>query len=322
MNGMKVSGLGKAVPVRRVTNDELSALVDTSHEWIYSRTGIEARHVAETETTTYLATCAAKEALIDSGLNEECIDLVIVATVSPDSTMPTTACEVAKALHLTKAVCFDMAAACSGFVYATQVAHSMIQTGAAKNALVIGADVLSKVLNWEDRGSCVLFGDGAGAVVYEGTQESKVHHISLCADPTGSEYITLPTGHFSHTFYQVEEKKPYIGMQGKEVYCFATTRVPENIEEVLKDAGYTPEDIDWFVLHQANSRIIDSVAKKLKVPLDKFFKNLQEYGNTSAASIPIALCELSPQLKKGQKLILTGYGAGLTWGTMLLEWSK
>ena len=322
MIGMRIKGLGKAVPKRTVSNDELSQLVDTSDEWITSRTGIRSRHIATTETTTTLAIEAAREAVVTSELSKEAIDLVIVATVSPDTMMPSTACKVAEALGIEKATCFDVTAACSGFVYATQLADSLIKTGIAHNALVIGAEVLSKVVDWKDRGTCVLFADGAGAVVYEGTEDNKIYHIVTGSRPDGAEQITLETAGFDHTFYEREEVKPAIKMDGKGVYSFATTTVPRSIEEVLSVASYSADDVDWYILHQANSRIMDRVASHLKISKEKFFKNLDEHGNTSAASIPMALYDLSPKLKSGDKLIALGFGAGLTWGTMLFEWSK
>lgn len=317
---MRIRGLGKAVPQKIVSNNELSQLVDTSDEWIASRTGIKSRHIATTETTTTLAIEAAQEALETSGLSKDAIDLVIVATVSPDTMMPSTACKVAEALGIDRATCFDVTAACSGFVYATQLAHSLIQTEIAHNALVIGAEVLSKVVDWKDRSTCVLFADGAGAVVYEGTKENKIYHIITGTRPDGASQITLETAGFDHTFYEKEEIKPAIKMDGKGVYSFATTTVPRSIEEVLRAAGYSADEMDWYILHQANSRMMDRVASHLKVSKDKFFKNLETHGNTSAASIPMALYDLSPQLKEGDKLIASGFGAGLTWGTMLFEW--
>ena len=317
MRGIKVSGVGKAVPKKSLTNNELCQMVDSSDDWITSRTGIKKRHIAEEETMTQLAIDAAKEALDESGLDKDKIDLVIVATVSPDYTMPSTACEVARNLDIKKAICFDITAACSGFIYGTQLAYSMIQTQVVQNALVIGAETLSKALNYNDRTTCVLFGDGAGAVVYEGTDQNDLLAISIGSKPEGSHMITLPTIAFDHTFSKKEEKDAYIHMQGKEVYCFATTKVPESIQEVVAKAKVALEDVDWFVLHQANSRIIDSVAKRLHIEGGKFFN-----GNTSAASIPMAIYDLKPQLKQGNQIILSGFGAGLTWGTMLLRWSK
>lgn len=320
MIGIKVSGLGKAVPKRKLSNEELCTLIDSSDEWITSRTGIHARHIAEEETTTDLAAAAARVALGESGLSQDEIDLVIVATVSPDHTMPSIACKTAALLGIHHASCFDLTAACSGFVYATQVAYSLIQTGFAQNALVIGAETLSRVVDLQDRSTCILFGDGAGAVVYEKTEEDRLLAIQTGSYPEGSGMITLPTMTGEAAFSKRDSQKATIHMEGKAVYCFATTKVPRSIQEVLAAAHLAVEDVDWFVLHQANTRIMDAVAKKLQVDPEKFFKNISEYGNTSAASIPMALYDLRPHLKPGDKIILSGFGAGLTWGTMLFEW--
>lgn len=322
MYGVKISGLGKAVPYLQVTNEELSKLVDTSDEWIESRTGISTRYIAVTETTTELAIKAGKEALEDSGLLPENISLVIVATVSPDYTMPSTACRVAEALNIEGATCFDLTAACSGFIYASEVAMSLIKQGSHKNALIIGAEVFSKVVNWEDRNTCVLFGDGAGAVIYQFTEENKLLSIRTGSDGKGSDLITLPTASGNRTFRKTEDKEQFIQMDGREVYRFATTMVPKDIEEVLKEVDYTASDIDYYIIHQANARIMDSIAKKLNVSPEKFFKNLSTHGNTCAASIPMALYDARAQLKVGDKIILSGFGAGLTWGTMLIIWDK
>lgn len=318
--GVRIAGLGKAVPEKVLTNDEMSQMVDTSHEWIQSRTGIERRHISVTETTVSLATEAAKEAIDNASILAEEVDLVIVATVSPDTTMPSTACLVAKNIGAINATCFDITAACSGFIMASEVAISMIHIGQYKNALVIGAEVLSRMLDWEDRGTCVLFADGAGAAIYKADDRNQVLAIETGSNPLGAEQITLPAGVGNHTFYQVPDKKQAIQMVGKEVYVFATTKVPESIKSVLKKESLNPTDIKWYILHQANSRIMDSVAHKLDVPKTSFFKNLSEYGNTSAASVPMALYDAQALLEADDLIILSGFGAGLTWGTMLLKW--
>lgn len=319
MRGIKLKSLGKAVPQKRLTNNELCQQVASSDEWIYTRTGIRSRYVVSQETMTDLATQAAKEALEQSQLTSQNIDLVIVATVSPDYMMPSTACEVARRLAIDHATCFDITAACSGFIYGTEVAYHMMTSGTYQNALVIGAESLSRFLNYEDRTSCVLFGDGAGAVIYEATETSALLSIHTGSQPAQSQIITLPIKSYNCT-YSALKREAYIEMQGREVYCFATKKVPESIQEVLNEAKVEVSQVDWFILHQANSRIMDSVAKKLKIDSNKCFKNLEEYGNTSAASIPMALYDLKTSLKKGDKIVLSGFGAGLTWGTMLLEW--
>lgn len=318
--GIKIAGVGKAVPSKVLTNEALSQMVDTSDEWIKSRTGIERRHVAVHETTTQLASEAASEAVEDASLMADQIELIIVATVSPDATMPSTACMVAQNIGATKAMCFDITAACSGFIVASDVAISMMEKGSYKNALVIGAEVLSKVVNWEDRGTCVLFADGAGAVVYKTSNQNQVLAIQTGCNPKGAREITLPTGVGNQTFYQGEVRQQAIEMNGKEVYVFATTKVPESINELLESQGLTSSDVRWYILHQANSRIMDSVAHKLDVHRECFFKNLEEYGNTSAASIPMALYEARELFEEDDLIILSGFGAGLTWGTMLIKW--
>lgn len=322
MIGIKIVGLGKSIPPRCLTNDEMSTLVDTSDEWIKSRTGISKRHVAVTETVEALATIAAKEALVSANLLAEAIDMVIVATVSAETTMPSTASLVARNIGANRARCFDLSAACSGFIFASEVAISMMKQSGYKNILVIGAEVLSNRLDWEDRGTCVIFGDGAGAVIYQLNQEeNQILSIETGTDASGAELITLPVQADESPFYKGESKRPVIGMDGRQVYVFATTKVPESIEKVVTNAKLSLENVDWFILHQANSRIMDSVAQKLSVPKERFFKNIQDYGNTSAASIPMALYDASSQFKSGDQIVLSGFGAGLTWGTMLLRWS-
>lgn len=318
--GIKIAGLGKSVPSKVLTNADLSQIVDTSDEWIKSRTGIESRYVAVTETTVQLASEAAKEAMQRADLMAEEIELIIVATVSPDATMPSTACKVAQTIGAAKAMSFDITAACSGFIVASEVAISMIEKGTYKNALVIGAEVLSRVVDWQDRGTCVLFADGAGAAVYKASDENQVLTVQTGCDPKGADEITLPSGAGDKTFYEGELAQRVIKMNGKSVYAFATTKVPESIKNVLDMQALTSSDIRWYILHQANSRIMDSVARKLDVPKDCFFKNLSKYGNTSAASIPMALYEASSAFESGDLIILSGFGAGLTWGTMLIKW--
>ena len=322
MIGIKIVGLGKSVPKRCLTNDEMCTLVDTSNEWIESRTGISKRHVAVTETVQSLATMAAQEALMNAKLSGEVLDLIIVATVSPDTAMPSTASLVARNIGASHARCFDLSAACSGFIFASEVAISMMKQSGYQNVLVIGAEVLSTRLDWEDRGTCILFGDGAGAVIYsQSEQENQILSIETGTDTSGADLISLPIKIEDTPFYEGEIKKATIKMDGRKVYVFATTKVPQSIEKVVREANLQVEEIDWFILHQANSRIMDSVAQKLNVPKERFYKNIADYGNTSAASIPMALYDASHQFKAGEKIILSGFGAGLTWGTMLIEWS-
>lgn len=320
--GVKIIGLGKAVPERILTNDEISTWVDTNDEWIRSRTGIAERRVAVTETTEELATRAAKEALEKASLTADALELIIVATVSPDSTMPSMACLVARNIEANHARCFDLTAACSGFIFSSEVAISMMRQSGYKHAMVIGAEVLSRRLDWEERGTCVIFGDGAGAVIYQLASEenNQVLGIETGTDPRGAHLINLPSETLEGHFFEGEPKRPVISMAGREVYAFSTKKVPESINHVVMKAGLKPEAIDWYILHQANSRIIDSVAQKLEVPSERFLKNIAQYGNTSAASIPMALYDFKDRLRPDDKIILSGFGAGLTWGTMLIKW--
>lgn len=321
MNGIKIVGLGKAVPDRILTNDEISTWVDTSDEWIKTRTGIEERHVAVSETTEELATKAAKEAVLSAQIEADEIEIVIVATVSPDSTMPSTASLVARNIGAFHARCFDLSAACSGFIFASEVAISMMKQSGYKKALVIGAEVLSRRLDWTDRGTCVIFGDGAGAVVYQLSQEvNQVLCIETGSDPKGAELIGLPAHAEEGRFFNGEVKRPVISMAGREIYAFSTKKVPESIQNVVAHVGLSTNDVDWYILHQANSRIMDSVAQKLGVDKARFIKNINQYGNTSAASVPMALYDAKLKIKPKDKVILSGFGAGLTWGTMLIEW--
>lgn len=320
MYGVKMKGIGKAIPEFKLSNHDLAEFIDTSDEWIQTRTGISSRHISTGETTTDLAVLAGQSALIDGDIEPEEIDLVIVATVTPDSTMPSTACAAAKRMGIKKATCFDLSAACSGFIFASEIAVSFIRQGNYKKALVIGAEVFSKVLNWEDRSTCVLFADGAGAAVYTRSEQDQILNIVTASDGGGSDLITLPVLTKSNRFNPNEVSEAYMYMDGREVYKFATTEVPKNILDVLEGTNYTANDIDWFILHQANARIMDSIAKKLQVDKEKFFKNMDSHGNTSAASIPMALADVKEQFKPGDKIILSGFGAGLTWGSIFMIW--
>lgn len=321
MTGIKILGLGKAVPSKVLSNQEISTFVDTSDEWIKSRTGIGSRHIAESETTYELAAKAAKEALQEANIDGGEIELVVVATVSPDTAMPSTACLVAKAIGANQARCFDLSAACSGFIFASEVVISMMKQNGYRYALVIGAEVMSTRLDWNDRGTCILFGDGAGTIVYGlSDEENQVLKIETGSKPSDAELITLPVKMESNRFKRNQEIRSVISMDGRKVYAFATTKIPESIRSLLEHIALPIHAVDWFILHQANGRIMDCVAQKLGVPKEKFFRNIEEYGNTSAASIPMALYDVKNQLKSGDKLILSGFGAGLTWGTMLIEW--
>ncbi|NMA82593.1 MAG: ketoacyl-ACP synthase III [Epulopiscium sp.] len=326
MHNLQIMGTGRWVPEQQLTNEDLSSIVDTTDEWITSRTGIRTRHISTWENTSDLASKAAQMALQQANIQMEEVDLIIVATMTPDSSMPSTACLVQKQLQAKNAVCFDVSAACSGFVYAMTIAKQFLQTGFYKTAVVIGAEVLSKVIDWQDRNTCVLFGDGAGAVVLQHSQDLGVEACYLGSDGQGDDLLECKGVALQNPLKpctQTESlRRPSMTMKGREVFQFALQIVPACIQQLLDQSGYTIEQIDHIVLHQANIRILEGVAKKMKVPKEKFYSNMEYYGNTSAASIPIALDEMREQnlLKKGDKVILVGFGGGLTWGAILLTW--
>lgn len=309
-------------PQRAVTNDDLSKLVETSDEWISTRTGIRERRISEGETTSQLCIGVAEGLMQKASLAPEDIDLIIVATITPDFATPNTACLVQDAIGAVNAFAFDISAACSGFVFATSIADKYIKSGMCKNALVIGAETLSKIVNWEDRSTCVLFGDGAGgAVMARGERNCYIAEDmhsdgSLGLQLTGGE--TKVRNAFSNPG---EPDRHYLEMDGRTIFNFATRKVPASVKLLLEEANLTADDIDWVVPHQANSRIVEVVAKKLNMPMDKFYMNIEKYGNTSAASIPMALAQMSREglLKKGQKVVITGFGGGLTWGSAIVE---
>lgn len=307
----KIYGTGSCVPGKIITNDDLSKTLDTSDEWIRTRTGIVRRHIAgQEETASKLAGKASQRALENAGISADEIDAILVATTSGDYAFPNTANLVQAQIGAEGAACFDISAACTGFIYALSVADAYIKSGMYKKVLVIGADVMSSLVDWTDRSVCVLFGDGAGAVVLgaceTGRSITRLHS-------NGSKGMVLTAG---------KTKEEYIKMDGQEVFRFAVKKVPESIEEVLAEAEIGHEEIKYYILHQANVRIIEAVAKRLKMTMEKFPVNLENYGNTSAASIPILLDELNRnhQLKEGDHIILSGFGAGLSWGSTLLKW--
>lgn len=318
----KIIGTGSYLPSRVVTNDDLAKVVDTDDEWISSRTGIKERRIVdnENEETAYLASMAAKAAIEDAGISPEEIDLILLATMSPDQVLPNVACEVQEAIGAVHAVGMDLNAACSGFVFALNTAHAYISSGLYKNILVIGAETVSKAIDWEDRSTCVLFGDGAGAVVVTAS-ETGSYEMVMGADGTKKDALTCKCRPMNNLFLKGSELE-YIKMAGQEVFKFAVKTVPECVTQVMEKANVTAEDIKFFVLHQANQRILSSVAKRLNVSMDKVPMNVEKYGNTSSASIPILLDELNKKglLQKGDKLVLSGFGGGLTWGASLIEW--
>jgi 3-oxoacyl-[acyl-carrier-protein] synthase-3 len=332
MNGERprwaqISGWGMYVPERVLTNADLARVVDTSDEWIVSRTGIRERHIVsdERETTSTMAVRAARRALRVANLAPSQVDLVIVATAMPDYPFPATACLVQDALGAVRAGAFDLSAACSGFIYALSVASSFIRSGAADHVLVIGSETLSRMADWTDRNTCVLFGDGAGAVVLSAsTERSGVLASELGSDGSGGELLIVRAGgsRAPASYNTVSNGEHYLWMNGREVFRFATTIMPKATESVVRSAGWQLADLDLVIPHQANIRIIESSIKRLGLPPEKFFVNVERYGNTSAASIPIALCEAVAQgrVHPGDKLVLVGFGAGLTWAAAAVEW--
>lgn len=312
--GAKLIGTGSAVPDRILTNAELSERVDTSDEWIVSRTGIKARRIVQEETLVDLATMAATRAITAAGISAVDLELIILATSSPDDLFGSAA-RVQKLLGARQAVAFDLSAACSGFVFGLVTATQFLRAGSYKHILLIGADVLSRWLDWSDRRTCILFGDGAGAVVLTAATPDRVLGYKLHTDGGGNDLLNLDLEPGKPSF------KP-LSMNGKEVYRFAVTAVPEVIEQALAEANLTIEAIDWLILHQANQRILDAVAERLNIPGHKVISNLASFGNTSAASIPLALDQAiaSHQIQPGDRIMIAGFGAGLSWGAVIFHW--
>jgi 3-oxoacyl-[acyl-carrier-protein] synthase-3 len=323
-----IIGLGAYVPDKIVTNYDLEKTVDTSDQWIVERTGIKERHIAEEGmTTSDMAAHAAEKALEQAGVSAEEIDLIIVATVTPDMLFPSTSCLVQDKIKAVNAAAFDLSAGCSGFVYGLVTGSQFIKAGLYKKVLVIGAETLSRIVDWTDRGTCILFGDGAGAaVISEVASGFGLLGCELGADGSGGEFLKLAAGGSALPACQatLEGKQHFLSMHGNEVFRFATKIMGEAANRALEAAGLTSEDVDCFVPHQANIRIIQSSAKRLKLPMDKVFVNVEKYGNTSAASIPIALVEAQREgrIKDKDIVVLVGFGAGLTWASCALKWGK
>ena len=316
-----ITGLGTYAPERVMTNDELARYVDTSDEWILERTGIrERRLAAEDEALTDIALPAARDALADAGVQAAEIDLLICATVTPDMMFPTSSALLADTLGMPKAAAYDLLAGCTGFVYALAQAYGMVSSGLSRRALVVGGDVLSKILDWSDRSTLVLFGDGAGAVVIEPVERGGFLGFELGADGGGGENLWLP-GSGSRKF---ENPDAYVKMNGREVFKFATRIMVYSAEQILSECGKTVDDVDVYIPHQANKRIIDHAADKLGIPRDKTVVNVDRYGNTSSGSIPLALTDARAEgrLQDGALVLMTGMGAGLTWGSALIEWTN
>lgn len=324
-----IAGWGRFLPGRVLTNDEISRHVETDHEWIYSRTGISERRVAEGETTATMAFEAAARALARADLDPSQVELIIVATATPEHMFPATASLVQDYLGANRAGAFDLSAACSGFVYGLSMASSAIQSGSVRNAIVIGAERLSRVTDWTDRGTCILFGDGAGAVVLKRSHvPGGVLATTLRSDGSGSDMLSLPNVYHNPMPFMTPEftanghRHNTISMNGRQVFRFATNVVPEIIEETLAKANLTLKDVSLIIPHQANVRIVESVAKKLGVPNTLFYTNMEHVGNTSAASIPIALSEAakSNRLRPDDIVVFVGFGGGLSWAASVVKW--
>lgn len=323
MKGVKIVGIGHYCPSNVVSNEYISSLVDTSDEWIAKRTGIKERRISDGESTVDLAVKASEEALKNSGYTTEDIDLIIVATTSPDRIMPSTACSVQERLGCINATAFDISAACSGFVYGLIIANSLLKTNEKFRALVIGAEVLSRIVDWKDRNTCVLFGDGAGAVVLESSDDYGIISTFFGSDGAkGVKALTSTNLSLNNPFVkESDDEKRYIEMEGREVFKFAVSVIPTIVNNLLEKSGEKIDNIKYIIPHQANSRIIDEASRRLGITSDRFYINLERYGNTSSASIPIALDEMIKRelIKKGDKVILAAFGGGLTWAGTLIE---
>ncbi|MGD8499714.1 MAG: beta-ketoacyl-ACP synthase III [Phycisphaerales bacterium] len=321
-----ITGHGSFAPEKTLTNDELAQMMDTSNEWIATRTGIKVRHItADNESTAFLATEAAKKALAEANLNARDLELIVVATITPEMVFPSTASFVQRALKAKKAWVFDLAAACSGFVYALSIVQQFMESGRLKNALVIGAETLTKITDWTDRASCILFGDGAGAVVLERSEDGRkgILYSTMHSDGNRWEALNCQAYGSRHPVSREldDPKKVYMQIKGREVYQQAIRRIVETVTNCLEVCDLKIEDIGMLISHQMNARIIESASKRLSLPDEKVFINIGEYGNTSAASVPIAFdeCVRKGKVKRGDIVILVAFGAGLTWGANVIE---
>lgn len=317
-----ICGTGSYAPSYVMDNNEIATMVDTSDAWIKERTGVATRHIIKEETTVSMACEAAKRALADGGVKAEEVELIIVSTISSNVILPCTACEVQKELGAENATCFDMSAACSGFVLAYNTAIAYLSGGMYRTALIIGSESLSNLTNWTDRGTCILFGDGAGAAVIR-AQDGRTYLPATHSDGGKGKALTCLSRHTNVEIKRMADPEYYMQMDGQAVFKFAVKKVPEVVDEVLCKNHVKKEEIAWYILHQANSRIVEAVAKRLGEPIEKFPMNLQEYGNTSSASIAILMDEMKRdgRLKGGQKIVIAGFGAGLTWGASVVEWN-
>lgn len=317
----KIIGIGSYVPDTVVTNQDLMKFLDTDDAWIRERTGICERRVSKDMGTCGLAIEAAKRAIDDAGIDPKEIDLIVLATSSGDRAFPAAAMDVQAAIGAVNAVGFDITAACSGFIFGLHIAHSFFAAGIYKTALIIGAETLSKVVDWTDRGTCILFGDGAGAAVVRASETGIIRTL-MGSDGTKGWTLECQARNLGNCVNGIKPELGFMKMDGKEVFKFAVRKVPEIVAQILEDAQMDPEEIKYFVLHQANFRILEAASRRLKVPMDRIPVNIDRYGNTSAASVPILLDELQRdgKLERGDKLVLAGFGSGMTWGATLLEW--
>ena len=315
-----ICGTGSYLPSCILDNYDIAKMVETSDEWIQERTGIKRRRIVDKETTVSMAAEAGKRALNDAGMEATDIDMILVSTVSSNIILPCAACEVQRILGADRAVCFDLNAACSGFLFAYNTAMAYIASGIYKNILVIGSESLSNLTDWTDRGTCILFGDGAGAVVLRAEEGEGYQNIARSDGERGKALTCM--SRCVKNWEEISKKETYLQMDGRAVFQFAVKQVPQAIEQVLAANDLNIEAINYFILHQANKRIVESAAKRLKAPIEKFPMNLQEYGNTSSATIPILLDEMRKdgRLRPGQKIVMAGFGAGLSWGAVVLDW--
>lgn len=319
---VKIVGTGSALPQKEVTNKDLAQLVETSDEWVRERTGIGSRRISTGETVVSLAVRACEKALENAGKTASEINLLLVATCTPEQGIPCAACQVQSLLGATGAVAFDLNAACAGFLFALHTAWAYIEAGIYDNALIAGSEVLSKIIDWTDRGTCVLFGDGAGAVLVERSNQPGILGFVQHSDGTKGEVLKCDSRQLKNPYISKPINVPYVQMDGREVFAFAVRQVPACVSEVLRQVRLTPGDVDLYVLHQANRRIIEGISKRLAVEMEKFPMNLERVGNMSSAAIPVLLDELNRggRLREGMTLVLSGFGAGLTYGACVLRW--
>jgi 3-oxoacyl-[acyl-carrier-protein] synthase-3 len=327
MNRSRIVGTGAAVPKKILTNADLEKLVDTSDKWITERTGIKERHVvSDGEKFSDLCTKAAEQALKRAHVRPEQLDFILVGTISPDMPFPATSCLVQRNLGATRAAASDVAAACVGFLYGLHLGDALIQASKAENILVIGGEILTRIVDWTDRSTCVLFGDGAGAAILQATKgDHGILGSRMKSDGNYADFICMPGGGSNRPANDptsIEEKLPFIKMKGNETFKVAVKMMADVSAELLAEQGFPLDQVDLFIPHQANERIINAVGERLKVPASKVYKNIERYGNTSAASIPIALdeCVREGRIREGNLVLLTAFGAGLVWGSVLMRW--